>query len=129
MLRRAEGPSEFMLDGELIIPSASAVVRRAAAAASIPPKADPQARGGDAGRADGVRPVESRANRSLERALGETPAGLEKLLQRRTRRRPATLADDRDRGARIGWLERSGGALDGVIAKRLDQPYRPASGR
>jgi ATP-dependent DNA ligase len=25
----------------------------------------------------------------------------------------------------IGWLERSGGALDGVIAKRLDLPYRP----
>ena len=25
----------------------------------------------------------------------------------------------------LGWLKRSGGALDGVIAKRLDQPYRP----
>lgn len=24
-----------------------------------------------------------------------------------------------------GWLERSGGALDGIIAKRLDLPYRP----
>ncbi|QIK97061.1 ATP-dependent DNA ligase [Sphingomonas sp. HDW15A] len=24
----------------------------------------------------------------------------------------------------LGWLERSGGALDGVIAKRLDEPYR-----
>ena len=24
----------------------------------------------------------------------------------------------------LGWLKRSGGALDGVIAKRLDQPYR-----
>jgi ATP-dependent DNA ligase len=23
-----------------------------------------------------------------------------------------------------GWLKRSGGALDGVVAKRLDQPYR-----
>lgn len=30
---------------------------------------------------------------------------------------------DRDRA--LGWLKRSGGALDGVIAKRLDQPYKP----
>ena len=34
---------------------------------------------------------------------------------------PAT----RDRDTAIGWLERSGGALDGVIAKRIDQPYKP----
>ena len=33
---------------------------------------------------------------------------------------PATT----DRDVAIGWLERSGGALDGVIAKRLDQPYK-----
>jgi len=30
-----------------------------------------------------------------------------------------------DRPRAIGWLERTGGALDGVIAKRLDLPYRP----
>jgi len=29
-----------------------------------------------------------------------------------------------DRRVAIGWLERSGGALDGVIAKRADQDYR-----
>ena len=29
-----------------------------------------------------------------------------------------------DRATALDWLERSGGALDGVIAKRLDQPYR-----
>jgi ATP-dependent DNA ligase len=29
-----------------------------------------------------------------------------------------------DREVAIGWLERSGGALDGVIAKRSDQDYR-----
>ena len=33
---------------------------------------------------------------------------------------PAT----KDRGVALGWLKRSGGALDGVVAKRLDQPYR-----
>ena len=30
-----------------------------------------------------------------------------------------------DRGTALQWLARSGGALDGVIAKRLDQPYKP----
>ena len=30
-----------------------------------------------------------------------------------------------ERRAALGWLERSGGALDGVIAKRLDLDYRP----
>ncbi|MEO6582324.1 MAG: ATP-dependent DNA ligase [Sphingomicrobium sp.] len=34
---------------------------------------------------------------------------------------PAT----RNHATAVDWLERSGGALDGVIAKRLDQPYRP----
>ena len=33
---------------------------------------------------------------------------------------PATT----DRDEALGWLDRGGGALDGVIAKRLDQPYR-----
>jgi ATP-dependent DNA ligase len=33
---------------------------------------------------------------------------------------PATT----ERGIALGWLKRSGGALDGVVAKRLDQPYR-----
>lgn len=33
---------------------------------------------------------------------------------------PATTDHDRA----LGWLKRSGGALDGVVAKRLDQPYR-----
>ena len=34
---------------------------------------------------------------------------------------PAT----RDRNEALEWLDRTGGALDGVIAKRLDEPYRP----
>lgn len=33
---------------------------------------------------------------------------------------PATT----DRDVALDWLKRSGGALDGVVAKRLDQPYR-----
>jgi ATP-dependent DNA ligase len=31
----------------------------------------------------------------------------------------------RDRKVAVGWLARLGGSLDGVIAKRRDEPYRP----
>ncbi len=34
---------------------------------------------------------------------------------------PATTS----RSKAFSWLERTGGALDGVVAKRLDEPYRP----
>ena len=50
---------------------------------------------------------------ALERLVaGENEAGL--ILS------PATL----DRGLALGWLDRGGGALDGVIAKAVDEPYR-----
>ena len=49
----------------------------------------------------------------LERFFADNPADAIKLS-------PATT----DRNTALGWLEKSGGALDGVIAKRLDLPYR-----
>ena len=56
--------------------------------------------------------------------LAERRAALERfhagLAVRQLKLSPAT----RDRDAALGWLQRSGGALDGVIAKRLDQPYK-----
>ena len=57
--------------------------------------------------------------------LSQRRAALEKfhasIEARPLKLSPAT----RDRATALAWLERSGGALDGVIAKRLDQPYRP----
>lgn len=59
-----------------------------------------------------AKPLEQRRT-ELERLLAsEHEAAL--LLS------PATT----DRKAAVGWLDRTGGALDGVIAKRLDEPYR-----
>jgi ATP-dependent DNA ligase len=57
--------------------------------------------------------------------LSERRASLEKLLaaEKETDLQLSPATTDRDRA--IGWLERTGGALDGVIAKRLDLPYRP----
>ena len=56
--------------------------------------------------------------------LEQRRAELEQLLA--TEREAALLLSPAtaDRSAALGWLERTGGALDGVIAKRLDQPYR-----
>ena len=52
-------------------------------------------------------------------------AMVEKLIAKE--REPLLLLSSAtaDRHEAIRWLERSGGALDGVIAKRLDEPYRP----
>ena len=56
--------------------------------------------------------------------LGERRLALEQMLAREDEPSlwlsPATT----DRDEALAWLERTGGALDGVIAKRLDQPYQ-----
>ncbi len=68
-------------------------------------------------------------------ALGGKPLAGESLEQRRaaldglleSEDQPGLLLSPRtlDRAIATAWLDRSGGALDGVIAKRLDEPYRP----
>ncbi|HET7816664.1 MAG TPA: ATP-dependent DNA ligase [Sphingomicrobium sp.] len=59
-----------------------------------------------------------------ERPLGERRHALERFHAANAigglHLSPATT----DRAVALGWLARSGGALDGVVAKRLDQPYR-----
>ena len=61
----------------------------------------------------------------LDQSLGARRDALEDFLSKNEvpglLLSPATT----DRQAALGWLQRSGGALDGVIAKRLDLEYRP----
>lgn len=59
-----------------------------------------------------------------DRPLEHRRAELEKLIASESK--PALLLSPAtpNRDKAIGWLKRSGGALDGVIAKRLDEPYR-----
>jgi len=61
-----------------------------------------------------------------EKPLAERRVALEKLLA--GERDPNLLLSPAttQREVALDWLKRSGGALDGVIAKRLDQAYRPA---
>lgn len=118
-------PQRFLLDGELIIPVGNALsfealqlrlhpaqsrVRKLAAQSPAELMLfDLLSLGGDdfAG-----RPLADR-----RRALEEF---FETVGEPRLKLSPATT----DRMAALCWLKRSGGALDGVIAKRLDQPYK-----
>jgi ATP-dependent DNA ligase len=56
--------------------------------------------------------------------LAERRKRLEAFFKRNRAPRLQLSPMTRDRDTALGWLERSGGALDGVIAKRADQDYR-----
>lgn len=56
--------------------------------------------------------------------LEERRAELERLLSKESELALALSPATENRAKAVRWLERSGGALDGVIAKRLDQGYR-----
>ncbi len=124
MLRRLK-TRRFLLDGELIIPVGDALSFDAL-----------QLR---------LHPAESR----VRKLAAETPAELmlfdllelsgkslaDQPLSKRRQALEAFFADNHsaglhlspmtsDRRTAVGWLERSGGALDGVIAKRSDLEYR-----
>jgi len=57
--------------------------------------------------------------------LSERRAALEKLLAREDEPALSLSPATTDANRAHAWLSRSGTALDGVIAKRLDQPYQP----
>lgn len=124
MLRRVK-EKRFVLDGELILPLADRLDFEAL-----------QAR---------LHPAESRvlklsketpaqfmlfdilqvgSNGFDEKPLSDRRAALETFHRKNSVDgllvSPATL----DRTVALGWLKRSGCALDGVVAKRFDQPYR-----
>lgn len=124
MLERLKA-KRFVIDGELLIasggaiafdalqlrlhPAASRIAKLAAASPAMFMAFDCLMVGK---KLLGGEPLQARRT-ALEQLLGkESEPAL--LLS------PAT--DDRARAD--GWLQRGGGALDGVIAKRMDEPYR-----
>ena len=60
----------------------------------------------------------------VDRPLVERRAALERFHARNGTPRLLLSPHTADRAAALAWLAASGGALDGVIAKRLDEPYR-----
>jgi ATP-dependent DNA ligase len=122
----ATASSDFVIDGELVLPIKDVLSFEAL-----------QAR---------LHPAESR----IRKLASETPAqlmlfdclaldGAEMIAAPLTERRRAIekfhhaeknralllSPASQDADAAAAWLARSGGALDGVIAKPLDEPYRP----
>jgi ATP-dependent DNA ligase len=57
--------------------------------------------------------------------LRERRAALEGFHRRAERDRLILSPATQDRAVASGWLDGAGGDLDGVVAKRLDEPYRP----
>jgi ATP-dependent DNA ligase len=125
MLRRLKS-TRFLLDGELIIPIGDALSFDAL-----------QLR---------LHPAESRVRKLAKESpaqlmafdlldlegesltdlpLSERRACLERFIRVNQSRSLNLSPKSCDRNVALGWLERSGGALDGVIAKRADLPYRP----
>ena len=116
----------FVIDGELLVSSDGAVafdalqqrlhpaesrIRKLAAATPAMFMAFDCLAVGDTMLGD--EPLETR-RKMLEKLVGGEPEPMLLLS-------PATA----DRDTALGWLERGGGALDGVIAKRLADPYQP----
>jgi ATP-dependent DNA ligase len=117
---------DFLLDGELIIPVGDALSFDALQLRLHP--AESRVR-----RLAAEHPAELMAfdllelhGKSLARLpLAERRTALEEFFARNRAPRLHLSPMTRDRATAMQWLERSGGALDGVIAKRADQEYRP----
>ena len=59
------------------------------------------------------------------RPLADRRALLEEIIAKESEASLQLSPATQDRNTALGWLDRTGGALDGVIAKRLDMSYRP----
>lgn len=125
MLHRTKATS-FLLDGELIIPLGDELSFEALQMRLHP--AESRVR-----KLAAETPAELMAFDLLEQdgqplsnlALSERRERLEALMSKNAVDGLLLSPMTCDRDTAIGWLERSGGALDGVIAKRADQEYRP----
>src|SRR5438067_3695489 len=123
---RAMREREFLLDGELIITTSDVLAFEALQLRLHP--AESRIR-----KLAGETPAELMAfdllglgGKSLVDApLSERRKALESFLATKGVRGLLLSPATSDRDTALEWLHRSGGALDGVVAKRLDQAYRP----
>ncbi len=122
---RTLSSKQFLLDGELIIPAGDALSFEALQLRLHP--AESRVR-----KLAAETPAEIMAFDLLE-LDGNSLAGLplskrrerlERFFRKNSARALQLSPMTCDRRVALGWLERSGGALDGVIAKRADLEYR-----
>ena len=125
-------PDRFVLDGELVIRSAACLSFEALQMRLHPAESRIRKLAArNAGAADAVRlPGAGREAGCSIAPLAERRAALEAFHRRRGAATICCCRPARSTAAAASaWLDAAGGALDGVVAKRLDEPYRPASGR
>jgi ATP-dependent DNA ligase len=118
-------PDRFLLDGELIIVTRGGLSFDALQMRLHPAESRVRKLSGETPAALMAFDLLELDGESLtDRPLADRRAALERFMAAQTA--PALLlspiTNQRDRA--LGWLGRTGGALDGVVAKRLDQPYR-----
>jgi ATP-dependent DNA ligase len=121
----ALNPKRFLIDGELVIPAGDALSFEALQLRLHP--AESRVR-----KLAAATPaefilfdiLELGGKRIADKIQAERRATLETFFEDNAaeglRLSPATV----DRDIALSWLEKSGGALDGVIAKKVDLPYR-----
>ncbi len=117
---------DFLLDGELIIPLGDALSFEALQLRLHPAESRIRKLSSETPAEFMLFDLLSLGGKSLTaRPLSERRETLETFYARQ--RVPGLLLSPatHDPEAALAWLERSGGALDGVIAKRLTQEYRP----
>jgi ATP-dependent DNA ligase len=116
----------FLLDGELILPLGDVLSFEALQMRLHPAESRVRRLSQEIPAEFMLFDLLSLGGKSLaEKPLAERRATLEKFHAKQ--RGPGLLLSPAttDRKTALGWLKRSGGALDGVVAKRLDLPYRP----
>jgi ATP-dependent DNA ligase len=115
----------FLIDGELIIPLGDVLSFEALQLRLHPAESRIRRLAGETPAQLMLFDILSLAGRGLaDRPLAERRAALEGFHAAQAVGGLLLSPATRDRATALGWLDRSGGALDGVIAKRLDLPYR-----
>lgn len=119
------GVSRFVLDGELILPIGDVLSFDALQARLHPAESRIRKLSQETPAQLMLFDCLQEGDRDfLTRPLGERRAALEGFHDRHGG--PSLLLSPRgDLADARSWLARSGGALDGVVAKRTDEPYRP----
>jgi ATP-dependent DNA ligase len=116
---------DFLLDGELIISVGDALMFDALQLRLHPAESRIRKLAAETPAELMLFDLLSLDNEDLaDRPLSERRARLEKFIKSISDVHLKLSPASTDRDTALAWLARSGGALDGVVAKRLDQPYK-----
>jgi ATP-dependent DNA ligase len=125
MLRSVKEP-RFLLDGELIIPVDNALSFEALQLRLHPAESRVKKLAKETpAELMAFDLLEVGGKSMMQRSLGERRKALEHFFASNRVQGLLLSPATTNRNTAVGWLKCSGGALDGVVAKRVDQPYRP----